>query len=295
LLYLYTRPRTRWAWWAFLRAVLVAAAISGTLETLQLLIAGRISSIMDVASNTLGAAIGATLVALPWGARLVQWLQGLRLQTVIEGHRGDIGIVLLVIWFLAQLNPAIPYFAAGNIEGATLPSDRLLPSRGAADAWATLEAVGVTASVMGFALFVSTLLRSRVGRLRLVLALIFTAALAKAGTAALMLKPDVALAWLEGTHLLGVALGILQFIPLRRLPDRARAYLGAMTLLAGALLTKAASIYDTLGDLLGIFRWPHGQLNSFTSLTRYLYEVWPLLALLFAIWLFVAPRGTRTP
>jgi VanZ family protein len=293
LLYLYIRPQTGTTMWALLRAIAAGVALSAGLEGLQLFIAGRVPSIMDVASNTVGVAIGAMLVALPWGMRLVVLIHQARLRNLIEGRMGEVGLVLLAIWLLAQFNPAIPFFEAGNIAAATLPSDRPKPGGPAADAWSTLEATGAAASVIGFALFVSLLLRARAGRLRTVLLLIGVAALAKALTAAFMLKPALALGWFDRTNLAGVAMGVLLYAPLRRLPDRPRAYLAAMALLAGAMLTKAASIYDTLGDLIGIFRWPHGQLNNFTSLTRYLYEVWPLLALLFAVWLFIAPRRGR--
>jgi VanZ family protein len=291
LAYLQARPISASRWTAWLRAVGGATLLSLSLEALQLGIVGRVSSIGDVASNAFGALLGAAFVANAWGEAAVARVHVARLRHIMAGNSGELGIALVLLWLFAQLNPTIPFFEAGNIVAATVASDRPLANAAAASAWQTLEAAGVAASVIGFGLFVSVLMRRREGRLRIVFLLVLAAALAKAVTATAMLKPALALDWVDGINAAGVIMGLLIFAPLRRLPERVRAYLGGLALLAGAMMTKAASIYDTLGDLLGLFRWPHGQLNSFASLTRYLYEVWPLLALLFMVWLFVVPRS----
>ncbi len=53
-------------WW---QAVALAFAVSGAFELLQGLLAGRTASVQDVVANTMGAAIGAGLVAAFRAAR----------------------------------------------------------------------------------------------------------------------------------------------------------------------------------------------------------------------------------
>ncbi len=65
------------------------------------------------------------------------------------GGWGDAGLVLVVLWLLAQLNPALPFFEAGNIggEGVPHPGDFLV------------TAGSVALSVAGFGFFVSVVLQ----------------------------------------------------------------------------------------------------------------------------------------
>ena len=70
-----------------------------------------------------------------------------------------LGLVLVVLWLLAQLNPALPFFEAGNIVDATGPM--------MADFVVTT--VSVALSVAGFGLFASALLKAERGALGLTL------------------------------------------------------------------------------------------------------------------------------
>ena len=48
-----------------------------------------------------------------------------RERLVIAGAWGDAGLVLLVLWLIAQLNPALPFFGAGNIMAQRLDTVEL--------------------------------------------------------------------------------------------------------------------------------------------------------------------------
>ena len=67
-------------------------------------------------------------------------------------------------------------------------------------------------------------------------------------------------------------------------------YLAIITILTGDLLSKIFGAYSSLDDFLRLFRWPHGQLASFATLTRFIHELWPLAALVFLIALFLHER-----
>ena len=90
--------------------------------------------------------------------------------------------------------------------------------------------------------------------------------------------------------IVGLVAGIFLLIPLRRLGRAVRIYLALLFVLAGALFSKIVGAYSALDVWLKLFRWPHGQLASFATLTQFLHEAWPFLALVFLIALFLHTR-----
>ena len=269
---------------AIVRAVLACAAFSLAMEVLQLFVPFRVSSIADVAANSIGALAGALLFADPLHALATRPLALLRERAIVPGPWGDAGLVLIALWVIAQLNPALPFFESGSI----VPNE--------AQPWETavpliaLQAIAVALSVCGFGLFVSVLLNGPGGSLRFTILLLTAALWLKFATAAMMLKPTFSADWVNEVRVIGLAAGLLLFIPLRIFSLRARNYLAILLVLAGTLFARVVGDYSPMDDLLRLFNWPHGQLATFASLTRYLHEVWPLLALGYLIASFVARR-----
>jgi VanZ family protein len=272
-----SRPR------AIVKATLAGAAFSVAMETAQLFIPTRISSIYDVISNTAGALAGALVFIDPWYSTITRPLGELRERVVIEGGWGDAGLVLVMLWIIAQLNPALPFFGAGNI----VSEDE------AATAGSFLQWVGVALSICGFGLFISALLRGPQGALRVTLALLSVALWLKFVAASFMLQPHFAEDWLSAGRVLGLVGGIVVLFPLRLLSRQARIYMALLFVLAGALVSKIFGAYSALDEWLRLFRWPYGQLANFATLTQYLHEAWPFLALAFLIALFFHARKMK--
>ena len=109
-------------------------------------------------------------------------------------------------------------------------------------------------------------------------------------TASMLLQPHFSEEWLSTGRIVGLACGLIAFVPLRRLSRSVRIYLGLVTILAGALLAKIFGAYSPADELVRLFRWPHGQLGSFATLTRFLHELWPVAAIVFLIGLFFRER-----
>jgi hypothetical protein len=130
--------------------------------------------------------------------------------------------VLLGLWLLAQLNPALPFFGAGNITGE---------GEGASLELLTGLAAGM--SVCAFALFVSTLMRGNEGSLRMTLVLLSVALWLKFAAGSFMLKPHVSAEWMSGGRVLGLVAGLAGFFAMRRLARLARIYLAIVLMLAG--------------------------------------------------------------
>lgn len=270
---------------AILKATLGGAAFSLAMELAQLFVPFRVASFFDVAANGAGALAGALLFTDPIYRAVTRPVGLARERLVIPGPWGDAGLVLLALWMLAQLNPALPFFEAGSIAAGTAEPWQVEGSLLA------LQVIAVALSVCGFGLFACVILNGPGGALRFT-GLLLTAALwLKFATAAMMLKPTLAAEWVNEARVIGLAAGLLLFIPLRNFARRPRTYLAILLVLAGALFANIVGDYRPLDDLVRLFNWPHGQLMTFASLTRYLHEVWPLAALVFLIGLFVARKG----
>jgi VanZ family protein len=263
---------------AIFKAVGLAAAFSFLMETMQLFIPNRVASLYDVVANSAGALLGALVFADPIYSVATRPLGELRNRAVIPGAWGDAGLVLLMLWLISQLNPALPFFGAGDIGGA-----------GEHEA-AILQWFAVGLSICGFGLFVSAIVSGTQGSLRTTLVLLSAALWLKFASASVMLQPHFSEDWVSSGRVLGLVGGILVFVPLRRLPRPGRIYLALVTILAGALFSKIFGAYSPIDEFLRLFRWPYGQLASFASLTRFLHESWPVAAVVFLIALFLHVR-----
>jgi hypothetical protein len=113
---------------------------------------------------------------------------------------------------------------------------------------------------------------------------------AKVSMAALLLKAPLLIAWMGPGTVIGLSAGFLLFTFFSQHSFRARAFSATLMVFAGALLTKMAGIYGAWSETLRLFDWPYGQLLNFASLTRWIHEVWPLLAIIFLATLFVKHR-----
>ena len=270
---------------AILKATACCAALSFAMEFLQLFVAGRVASMYDTLANAAGALWGALVFANPFYSLVTRPLGERREQLIVTGVWGDAGLALVMLWMIAQLNPALPFFGAGNIVGNGADSGDLV----------ALQWAAVAASIWGFGLFVSSLLRGEHGALRTTLVLLSVALWLKFVAATFMLQPYFAEEWLSVGRVLGLVAGVAMLVPTRRLSRAWRIYLALMLVLAGALFSKIVGSYSPLDDFLRLFRWPYGQLASFATLTRFIHEAWPFMALVFLIALFLRVRRGPMP
>ena len=262
------------------KALAFGTALSFAMEGCQLFIPGRVSSIYDVLANATGTLLGVLAFVDPFQSVVTRQLAQWREESFIAGPWGDAGLVLVGLWLLAQLNPALPFFGAGNIAA---PGDAVPEAHG-------LEWASVALGICGFGLFVSTLLRREQGSLRVTLVLLSAALWLKFVAASFMLQPHFSDEWVTSGRFVGLALGVAALAPLRRLPRAGRAYVAILAILAGALISKIFGSYSSLVDLLHVFRWPYGQLANFTTLTRSVHELWPFAALTFLVAVFLRDR-----
>ena len=270
-------------WWL---TVAASAGFSLGFELLQAFLPGRVSSFVDLLANTAGAAVGAALVLAAPGRLLIGAWHRWRQKYFSPSDDTGWGLILLGCWIFAQLNPAIPFFEAGHIAN---PFDAvnvhpynplvLLP-----------QAVGITLNVCGFVLFVALLMLPGRNVTLHVLLLLAAGLVIKVAMAALMLKAPQMIDWMAPARVIGLTAGLILAAYFASFSYRWRAFCATLFVFAGGLMAKLTSIYGAFNETLRLFNWPHGQLVNFASMTRWMHETWPLVAVIFLAWLFVTHR-----
>ena len=273
----------------WLLTVVSSVALSLGFESLQAFLPGRVSSFVDLLANTVGGAAGAALVLAAPGRLLVGTWRKWRHLYFSSSNETGWGLILLGSWIFAQLNPAIPFFEAGHIVSPFDAANAhpysplvLLP-----------QAVGIMLNVCGFVLFVALLMRPTRTLMLNVILLLAAGLVIKVAMAALMLKAPQMVDWLAPATVIGLTSGLLLAAYFSRLRYRWRAFCATLFVFAGGLMAKITSAYGAFDETLRLFNWPHGQLVNFASLTRWMHETWPLLAVIFLAWQFVSHRESN--
>jgi VanZ family protein len=271
-------PRRTPPWRRIVTGAGAGAALSLAMESLQMLVPPRDANAYDLVFNALGALIGACAGgALARSRRVKHRIAAARARWFMPGKLGDIGLALLAVWLVAQLNPGIPLF---SLTYDPRPLMVGLPVDGAA---LLLDAAGSAFQLIGIALFVTLLLRERDDARGGALLLIGAALLLKGFGAALLLKPAVWQTWIQPGVLIGIAIGALLLPVAMGLPRPAQVAACGIALLASLGTPLLAPELITAPAPVVMFDWRYGQLLNYNGLTRAALMLWPILA---AGWLF---------
>jgi VanZ family protein len=259
--------------WAFLLATLTGATLSLGLESVQNFLPTRVASNVDLGCNSLGALLGA-LAGARWGPALFDRRGGLhrwRQRRVLAGRLGNVGLILLGLWLLAQLTPVNALFATGDLrELLDLPPPLPFDPR----RYLRLEAAVAATSLLAVGLLARQLMRQpgHLAVLALVLAGIATKTLATAS----FFVPGEPLHWATPGALAGLGLGSLLLALALALPTGLRQGLASLTLLAATALANLMPENPFLasGSLIR-----EGHFLNFHGLTQLVGALWPFLAL----------------
>lgn len=262
-------------------ATLAGAALSFGMETLQWYLPPRHANRVDFVANTVGTLVGAVVGALYARSPLRTAAREARRQLALPGAIGDVGLALVAMWLVAQINPAIPPFAL------TFDPDPVAALRAVAverdGAALLIEAAQSAFQLLGVGLFAALLARDRSYAGGAVLLAVGAALLIKGVAATLLLKPDAVVTWLTPGAMSGVAAGALLLAPALLLPRPAQVALCAIALLSSLLTPMLTPELLFALPPLTLFNWRFGHLLSFNGLTRIIVVAWPLAA---AAWLF---------
>jgi VanZ family protein len=270
-------------------ALLTAAALSLTLEAAQSYLPARTPSTLDVLCNIAGAAMGALA-----GLRLAPWLLGtgplqrLRAAVFLPGAEVDLGLVLLALWLLIQLNPATLLFGAGDLRDLVGPQE----GRGRApEFFVLIEALVTSANLVTVSLMLSALTTPGKPIRIMFLMLVCIALVVRAAAYVVLMRAELLLAWLTQGAQLGLLAGIAAAAAAVALPRTARLVLAAVLLLAATVLVNLAPPNPYLAASLKV--WRQGHFLNFNGLTRLVAAAWPFLALGYLM--FLAARRGREP
>lgn len=261
-------------WWL---AVLPAIALSFGVEVVQNWLPARVPSNLDLACNALGALIGVVLARWrgeTWMNTLHDWVGAwLRLDRSTE-----LGLVLLVLWFVGQWVPEGPVFVSGDWRAlwTSWPPD--WAPRFSEAAAPALEAVAVAGHLLAVGLLLRELLRgSRVQGLAVACLFFLCAATTRAVAAAFVVRTAAAFDWLTVGAEQGLIVGSLLLLPAFFLPDRPRRWFAVASLVVATLAINLASTNPYRDSALP----PEAgsAFTNFVGLTELVAVLWPLVAL----------------
>lgn len=258
---------------AMLAATLLGSLFSFAIETTQNFLPTRVSSNLDIGCNALGTLIGALAGALV-GRRLFDSGHGIqywRTRIIVPGRTGDVGLILLALWLLAQAMPDSALFSAGDLRRLlSLPTPMPFQPR----PFFTLEAAMVATGLFAIGLFARCMMRA--ARIWPVLALLVLGIATKSVATTMFVSPGDAWLWLTPGTRNGLIAGAVLLLPALMLPRVLQHALAGMALLGTATL---ANLLPENPYLAGAPRLVSGTFENFHGLMRLLSGAWPFLAL----------------
>ena len=278
----------RWA--AVVLGVTIAMLLSIAIEFTQAYLPARVSSNVDVLTNSIGALWGA-VAARAWGERwlLSGELHRLRQRHFLEGARTDVAFALLALWLLTQLNADIWLFGNGDLR-------RLLPAKFAvhysADGYLLLEAGVAALNFAGVAFLVGAISRSFAAAAVSLIALILTALMLKTMASMALFIPGNPGLWLTPGSVLGLLAGVMLWLPLARRSPASSLHAAVACFAAAVVLVNLAPENPYLVAALQIMQ--RGQFLHFNSMVGLLSSWWPFLVFIYLIFVMRGKQAQRS-
>lgn len=294
-----TRPQRP----AVLLATLVAAALSLSMESLQMFLPVRVPSNVDAALNVAGALAGAVAArGLAWVGLIDRWSR-FRDHWFVSDASG--ALVLLAVWPLALLFPVPVQFGLGQVyerleavladvlEGT--PWLEWLPLR-EVELQPLLPLSEVLCVAIGLLMPCCLAFGvARHWRQRLIAAVIVLALGAGASvlSAALTWGPTHAWDWLNAEVMVGAGLAVLLALALLACPARVCRVLALIALVWQLSLLNNASADAYFAQTLQT--WEQGRFIRFHGLSQWLGWLWPYAVLVYLVQQLSSPKpATRS-
>lgn len=258
----------------------VGILLSVSMEYLQMYLPTRVSSNVDVLSNSLGTLIGALFaVSITSWTWLFSGLEHWRSHVFQHGKEMDYGLALLVLWMFGQINPSLPML--GNVfiselarqPFAAVPAEHF-------DGW---EACGVALNLLMLGTLLLTLLRIPRRVVMALLVILSVVAAVKFFTAAVLLKSWALLLWINSEAVVGVLFGMTVLFFSYRLSHRTIINVGVAASLGYFGVVNFIFSNNTPESAKAVYQWHYGHLLNYNGLAQTIALIFPLL-LLFHFW-----------
>jgi VanZ family protein len=278
-------PRLR----AMVLAVGTGVLLSLAIEFAQACVPTRISSNLDVLTNSIGALWGAA-AAYAWGQRwlLSGELRRLRQRHFQGGARTDLAFLLLFLWLLTQFNADILLFGNGDLRHIFKLNSGL---RYSAEVYLLLEA-GITAiNFVGVACLVGTITRSFAATAVAVTVIMLSALAFKTIAAMALFIPGDPGLWLTPGSALGLVAGLMVWPALAQSKPVNLMRAATLCFVVGFLLVNFAPANPYLIAALRILQ--RGHLLPFNAMIGLLSSWWPALVLLYCLFSLMTNAAAR--
>ncbi len=276
---------------AFLLALLSGILLSGVMETVQTFLPNRVSSNLDLLTNTGGVFIG-TLAGVFLMPTFLEQSRLVLLRRRWFTHEASRGLIVIGLWPLAQIYPQGYLLGHGQIapilsdwlsDWLSMPIDLSAAIRHSKQLtveqyWlseAIITACGLTSAL----LTLLCMLRPRGPKMALALLALATAITVKSMASALLFSPDNAFAWWTPGAEGGLLLGIAMVSGLIFAPPVAQRRVAALTLMVSLFVINAVPANPYFVATLQT--WVQGKFLNFNGAAQFLSLMWPLVALWF--------------
>lgn len=260
-------------WTPVFIALLLGVLISFCLECLQTWLPSRVPSNLDLATNTLGAGIGA-LLTIWHGERFFFRVALLQQRLLAPIDHAEIGLVLIALWLLTQLSPETILFGAGDLRHL-LEITPAVPY--AAPSFFALETAIIVCNTIAIGLIARALLADQISPYLTLTAFFILALSIRTLAAAVLVDPFNALAWLTPGAAIGLLAGGVLLSVMLLLPVSLRIALAVLALMAGTVLVNLTPPNPYSAAALAT--WRQGHFLNFNGLTRLAASFWPYIAL----------------
>lgn len=259
--------------WVFACVVTICTGLSFCVEFIQNYLPARVASNLDLATNVLGGAIGA-VGGIFFGHIFDEdgWVQRWRSRHVLPGHIGEIGLLIVGLWWLSQLEPTTMLFGDGDLRVLfDLPAALTF----SAQRYMALESAIVATNTLGLGLLlIRTMRHLKIG----VVVLVLLVGLGLRSVADyVFIMPADALHWATQSGLRGLAIGLCLLLLAGRLPRWAQHSLACMTLLVQTALVNVAPDNPFIDASVRMVQ--QGHFLNFYGLTQLSAALWPFFAL----------------
>ena len=267
---------------AVVLAIIACAALSLVLESTQQYLPVRIASAVDLLVNACGGMVGALIAPLfAPGHRFGERLALLRNRWFIDGPRGDAVLLLAGLWLLTQLHAAPINMGNGDLRASLALVARFAYTP---ESYRYAEAGVVMLSIAALGLLLGSVARNiGSGYWRMFALFIAGACVLKTLAAWLILRTATPWSWLTPGFVMGLAAAIVLLLVFVRLPQRGRGFAALLALIAAVILVNCTPENPYRSLPVHLLPGRVGHFLSFTSISRALSDLWPLLTLLFLL------------
>ena len=260
--------------------VVCGMCVSAGMEYLQMYLPSRVSSNLDILTNTSGMLAGALLaVSISSWAWLRHAVTRWRSHLFHHGRGTDFGMALLSFWVFGHINPTLPLL--GNVFITEMEHQPFVSSLSEPFGWWASIAVALNLLMLGILLL--TLLRTPRRVLTTLLAVLCLVALMKFIIAALLLKSWALLLWINGEAMLGILFGLVLLMTVLWLPRIAVIRMGAAVAASYFLIVNFVVDRNTPAAAMSIYHWHYLHLLNYNGLAQTIAMIFPVL-LLFHLW-----------